>query len=78
MAEDDLFDSFSPDNQETFDDNFDGDSTLDSSFSTQKKKITKPKKRQVKPKVSSDWSDDEMFMLISCVVADAVECKRRR
>lgn len=41
-------------------DDFDGDST-------QGKITTQPKKRQVKRKVSSDWSDDEMFKLISCV-----------
>lgn len=34
---------------------------------TQNKKTTQSKKRQIKPKVCSDWSDNEIFKLISCV-----------
>lgn len=49
---------------------FDSDEIDDPTYglsSNQKKKTTQPKKRQIKPKVLSDWSDNEMFKLISCV-----------
>lgn len=60
MSEQDLF-AF-----DEINDNLDDDPTYELS-STQKKKTTQPKKRQIKPKVLSDWSDNEMFKLISCV-----------
>lgn len=47
-------------------DDLDDDPTYELS-STQKKKVTQTKKRQIKPKVSSEWSDIEIFKLISCV-----------
>lgn len=53
------------------DDNYVPDSddlSLDDDFVlTQSKKTKATKRRQVKPKVSSEWSDEEMFKLIECV-----------
>lgn len=52
--------------EEYLDDNFDEDPTYGTK-SAAKKKQPQSKKRQTKPKVSSDWSDDDIFKLITCV-----------
>lgn len=65
MLDDDdlLFDNF-----EEIIDNLDDDPTFQLSSSTQKKtKTTQLKKRQIKPKVCSEWTDDEMFKHVSNV-----------
>lgn len=60
MIDEDLFEHESLDNVD------DGPS-LQLNSSTQKNKTTQPKKRQIKPKVCSEWSDHDIFKLISCV-----------